>query len=160
MATLKIITDSDPVLRKKCRAVDEISPRIIRLLGDMTDTLREHDGCGLAAPQVGVLRRVAIVEVEPGTVYELINPEIVTCAGTQQDIEGCLSLPGRWGVTSRPEQVTVRAQNRKGEVYEVTGSGLLARALCHELDHLDGILFTDDAVRMLTEEEMRKLRED
>lgn len=161
MATLKVITDEDPTLRKISREVKQITPRITRLVDDMVETLHEHDGCGLAAPQVGVLRRIAIVETEPGKIYELIDPEIIARSEDhQQEIEGCLSLPGRWGVTDRPEKVTVRAKNRRGETYEVTGTGLLARALCHELDHLDGILFTDNALRILTEEELEKLRED
>lgn len=159
MATLKVISDDDPTLRKVSRKVgDAITPRITQLLDDMIETLHEYDGCGLAAPQVGVLRRIAVVETEPGTIYELIDPEIIAREGTQQEIEGCLSIPGRWGITERPEKVTVRAKNRKGEIYEVTGTGLLARALCHELDHLDGILFTDIALLMLTEEEIKALR--
>lgn len=159
MATLKVISDDGPTLRKVSRKVgDAITPRITQLLDDMIETLHEYDGCGLAAPQVGVLRRIAVVETEPGTIYELIDPEIIAREGTQQEIEGCLSIPGRWGITERPEKVTVRAKNRKGEIYEVTGTGLLARALCHELDHLDGILFTDIALLMLTEEEIKALR--
>lgn len=159
LATLRIISDDDPTLRKSSREVGEITPRIIQLLDDMIETLHEYDGCGLAAPQVGVLRRVAVVEVEPGTIYELINPVIVEKEGVQEDIEGCLSLPGRWGITQRPAKVTVRAKNRHGESYEITGTGLLARALCHEIDHLDGVLFIDKATRMLTEEELEALRE-
>lgn len=160
MATLKVIKDEDPALRKISRKVGAVTPRIMRLLDDMIETLREYDGCGLAAPQVGVLRRVAVVEVEQGKIYELIDPEIIVRSGEQREIEGCLSLPGRWGVTERPESVTVRAKNRQGETYEVTGCGLLARALCHELDHLDGILFIDNALRILTDEELQALREE
>lgn len=159
LAILKVINDDDPTLRKVSREVGEITPRILRLLDDMIDTLHDYDGCGLAAPQVGVLRRVAVVEAEPGTLYELIDPEIIAQEGTQEEIEGCLSIPGRWGVTKRPAKVTVRAKNRKGEVYEVTGTDLLARALCHEIDHLDGVLFTDKAVHMLTEDELASLRD-
>ena len=114
----------------------------------MTETMRAADGCGLAAPQVGVLRRIAVVEVEEGNVIELINPRIIATAGEQQESEGCLSIPGRYGITRRPKHVTVRALNRKGETFEVSGSDLLARALCHEIDHLDGRLFTDVAIRM------------
>jgi peptide deformylase len=112
LATLKIISDDDPTLRKASREVGEITPRILRLLDDMIDTMHKYDGCGLAAPQVGVLRRVAVVEVEPGTIYELIDPVIVAEEGTQEEIEGCLSLPERWGITRRPAKVTVRAKNR------------------------------------------------
>ena len=148
MAKLKIRKAGDENLRKVCRPVEEITPRILTLLDDMTETMRAADGCGLAAPQVGVLRRIAVVEVEEGNVIELINPRIIATAGEQQESEGCLSIPGRYGITRRPKHVTVRALNRKGETFEVSGSDLLARALCHEIDHLDGRLFTDVAIRM------------
>lgn len=149
MAKLKIRKAGDEVLRKVSRPVEEITPRILTLLDDMTETMRAADGCGLAAPQVGVLRRIAVVEVEEGNVIELINPRIIATAGEQQESEGCLSIPGRYGVTKRPMHVTVRATDRNGKTFEVSGSGLLARALCHEIDHLDGKLFTDVTVRML-----------
>lgn len=152
MAKLKIVKIGDDTLRKVCRPVDAVTPRIVTLLDDMIETMREADGVGLAAPQVGVLRRIAVVEVEPGEVYELINPKIVAYAGEQQEQEGCLSVPGRWGITKRPKHVTVRAMNRLGEIYEVSGSDLLARAFCHEIDHLDGKLFIDDLVEELVEE--------
>ena len=152
MAKLQIRKIGDEVLRRVCRPVDEITPRILTLLDDMIETMRAADGCGLAAPQVGVLRRIAVVEVEPGQVIELINPKIIAKAGKQNEAEGCLSIPGRFGVTERPMHVTVRAQNRAGESFDVSGSGLLARALCHEIDHLDGHLFLDCAVQMLDEE--------
>ena len=116
---------------------------MIRLLDDMIETMRAAEGCGLAAPQVGVLRRIAVIEVEEGTVYELINPRIVAFSGEQREKEGCLSNPGKWGVTRRPMAVTVRAMNRHGEEYELVGKELLARAICHECDHLDGKLYTD-----------------
>ena len=148
MAKLKIRKAGDEILRKVCRPVEEITPRILTLLDDMTETMRAADGCGLAAPQVGVLRRIAVVEVEEGNVIELINPRIIATAGEQQESEGCLSIPGRYGITRRPKHVTVRALNRKGVTFEVSGSDLLARALCHEIDHLDGRLFTDVAIRM------------
>ena len=148
MAKLQIRKLGDEVLRKPCRPVEEISPRIITLLDDMVETMREADGCGLAAPQVGVLRRVVVVEVEPGEVYELINPRIVAYSGEQEGREGCLSVPGRWGIVKRPMHVTVEAMNRKGELYQVTGHELLARAFCHELDHLDGKLYIDRAISM------------
>ena len=148
MAKLKIRKAGDEILRRVCRPVEEITPRILTLLDDMTETMRAADGCGLAAPQVGVLRRIAVVEVEEGNVIELINPRIIATAGEQQESEGCLSIPGRYGITRRPKHVTVRALNRKGETFEVSGSDLLARALCHEIDHLDGRLFTDVAIRM------------
>ncbi len=152
MAKLKIRKLGDEVLSRVCRPVDEITPRIVTLLDDMIETMRYADGCGLAAPQVGILRRIAVVEVNEGEIIELINPEIIAREGEQQETEGCLSIPGRFGVTKRPKRVTVRATNRYGEVYEITGEDLLARALCHEIDHLDGHLFTERTIRMLDEE--------
>lgn len=151
MAKLKIVKYGDETLRKVCRPVDKITPRIITLLDDMLETMHAADGVGLAAPQVGVLRRIVIVEVEEGEVYELINPRIVAFAGEQQEQEGCLSVPGRWGITKRPMHVTVRALNRHGEEIQVSGSGLLARAFCHELDHLDGKLFIDEMIEEIRE---------
>lgn len=155
MAILNIITEEDPTLRCTSRKVEEITPRIIRLLDDMRDTLHKANGAGLAAVQVGVLRRVVLVEVEEGNTIELINPEIISADGTQNEIEGCLSLPHKWGITDRPMKVTVKAMNRHGKEFKITGEGLLARALCHELDHLDGKLFTDNAVQMIDESELK-----
>lgn len=149
MARLRILKFGEPTLRKVARPVEEITPRIKTLLDDMIETMRAADGCGLAAPQVGVLRRIAVIEVEEGHVYELINPKIIAFSGEQEDSEGCLSNPGKYGITKRPMHVTVRATNRKGETYELNGSGLLARAICHECDHLDGKLFTDVQIREL-----------
>ncbi len=156
MAILNIVKEGDAVLRKTCRPVETITPRILQLLDDMLETLHDANGVGLAAPQVGILRRIAIVEVVDGKVYELINPEIIEREGQQNELEGCLSVPKQWGVTNRPMKVTVRAMNRKGEIYTVSGSGLLARAFCHEIDHLDGVLFKDNAVHMLTPEEIEE----
>ena len=147
MAKLKILKFGDETLRKVSREVTEITPRIITLLDDMIETMRDADGCGLAAPQVGVLRRIAVIEVEPGKVYELINPKIIAYAGEQRANEGCLSNPGEAGITLRPKAVTVRAMNRNGEIYELNGTDLLARAICHECDHLDGKLYTDVQIR-------------
>lgn len=155
MAILNILTEEDPTLRRISRKVDEITPRIITLLDDMKDTLHKANGCGLAAPQVGVLRRVVIVEVEEGKLIELINPEIVKTSGKQNEIEGCLSLPHKWGVTDRPMKVTVKALDRNGKPFTVSGEGLLARAFCHEIDHLDGKLFTDCAIEMVDESELQ-----
>lgn len=143
MAILKILKFGEPTLRKVSRPVEEITPRIKTLLDDMIETMRAAGGCGLAAPQVGVLRRIAVIEVEEGKVYELINPKIIAFAGEQKESEGCLSNPGEYGITKRPRAVTVRATNRNGEEYELSGSDLLARAICHECDHLDGKLYTD-----------------
>ena len=143
MANLKIVKEGDPVLRKVSRPVTEINPRVIRLLDDMVETMRKADGVGLAAPQVGILRRSAVVECEEGKVYELINPKIIARSGEQSGNEGCLSVPGTWGKVTRPMHVTVQCLNRKGETVEYHGSELLARAFCHEIDHLDGKLFVD-----------------
>ena len=145
MAKLQIRKLGDEVLRKTCRPVEAITPRITTLLDDMVETMRAANGCGLAAPQVGILRRIVVIECEPGVVYELINPTIIAFSGELEAEEGCLSIPNQWGVTHRPMHVTVQALNRKGEVIEVTGHDLLARAFCHELDHLDGKLFIDHA---------------
>ncbi len=147
MAKLNIVKFGDDLLRKVCRPVDQITPRILTLLDDMAETMHEANGCGLAAPQVGILRRIAVVEVEEGKLIELINPRIIAYAGEQQESEGCLSIPGKWGITVRPEHVTVRAMNREGKSFDLSGSGLLARALCHEIDHLDGKLFIDHVIR-------------
>ncbi|MFA5561806.1 MAG: peptide deformylase [Eubacteriales bacterium] len=152
MAVLNIRLNNDPMLRRVSRPVTEITPRILQLLDDMTETMRTQNGAGLAAPQVGVLRRVVVIETEPGQVLELINPRIVEESGQQEELEGCLSLPGKWGKTCRPAAVTVRALNRAGEEIEVRGEGLLCRALCHEIDHLNGKLFTDSLVGELEEE--------
>ena len=151
MAKLKILKDGDTALRLKSRPVSDINKRILTLLDDMTETMRHADGVGLAAPQVGVLRRVVVIECEPGNVLELINPVIVERSGEQYEIEGCLSVPGRQGYTHRPMHVKVEALNREGEKVTLEGEGLLARAFCHEIDHLDGILYIDHA-EMVVEE--------
>ncbi len=159
MAILKILKEDDELLRKKSREVTEITPRILTLLDDMKATLHKANGAGLAAPQVGVLRRIVLVEVEDGKLYEMINPEIIERSDeTQEELEGCLSVPGKWGITCRPKTVTVKAMDRNGKYYTVTGSGLLARAICHETDHLDGILYIDHALRMLTKKELEDLQ--
>lgn len=152
MARLKIVKFGDPMLRKVSRPVSEITPRIITLIDDMIETMRAEGGCGLAAVQVGVLRRIAVIEVIEGEVIELINPKIVAFTGEQLEQEGCLSNPGEYGITKRPKAVTVRAMNRNGEEFEVSGSDLLARAICHECDHLDGRLYIDVEVEKLVED--------
>lgn len=153
MAKRKILTVGDPTLRTVCRPVPRITPRILTLLDDMTETMRAANGVGLAAPQVGILLRIVVIETEPGTVYELINPEIVSTSGEQEGAEGCLSLPGQSGFVKRPEQVTVKALDRNGKEYTLEGTELLARAICHETDHLDGRLYTDIAEYMLEPEQ-------
>ena len=157
MAKRKIITDNDPTLRQTSRPVERVTPRIKQLLDDMLETMHAADGVGLAAPQVGVLRRLVVIEVEEGHPIFLINPEIVYESGEQEGSEGCLSIPGRLGVVRRPMKVTVRALDRNGNEFTVTGEGLCARAFCHEIDHLDGTLFTDNAVRMLSPEEIEEI---
>ena len=155
MAILKIVKESEDLefLRRKSAEVKEITPRITTLLDDMIETMRAANGCGLAAVQVGVLRRVVVIETEDG-LFEFINPVIVKKSGMQEGMEGCLSLPGKWGITKRPQCVTVRALDREGKEFEVTGYDLLAKAMCHELDHLDGIIYTDKVERMLRPEEV------
>ena len=148
MAKLKILKVGDSTLRKVCRPVDTVTPRICTLIDDMIETMRAADGVGLAAPQVGVLRRIVVIETPDEGLFELINPKIIAFSGEQETEEGCLSVPGRWGTTRRPMHVTVRAMNRRGETFDVTGSGLLAKAFCHELDHLDGKLYIDCAIKM------------
>lgn len=155
MALLKIRKKGDPTLRAHCRKVDEITERTLTLLGDMADTLHEADGVGLAAPQVGVRRRIVVIETEETGLIELINPEITEREGEQIEQEGCLSIPGEWGFTRRPAKVKVRALDRNGVMREYEGEGLLARAFCHEIDHLDGRLYTDPGtlVRMADPDE-------
>ena len=143
MAKLQIVKEGDPILRKVSRPVTEITPRILTLLDDMVETMRAANGCGLAAVQVGVLRRIVVIETEESGLIELLNPEIIAESGVQEEGEGCLSVPGKWGITRRPAKVKVRAMDRHGKIVEYKGSDLLARAFCHELDHLDGELFID-----------------
>ena len=165
MALRNILTEEDPTLTRKCRVVTDFNPRLHQLLDDMAETLEQADGVGLAAPQVGVLRRAVLVletNVPEGSepyLIELINPEIIESSGEQHEPEGCLSVPGQYGIVSRPAFVKVKAQNRFGEVFEVTGTGLTARCFAHEIDHLDGIVFTSKCERMLTEEELQATRE-
>ena len=159
MAILNIVKEGDETLRKKCRPVTEITPRIITLLDDMRETLAAANGVGLAAPQVGILRRICLVDGGE-EVLELINPEIIETEGEQQEMEGCLSVPDVWGITDRPMRVKVRALNRYGEEFIAEGEELAARCFCHEIDHLDGVLFTDKAVHILTPEEVAEMREE
>ncbi len=146
MALLKIRKKGDPVLRGQSRPVENITSRILVLLDDMKDTLHEAEGCGLAAPQVGILRRIVLVETEETGLLELINPEIIYREGEQLEAEGCLSIPGEWGITRRPAKVRVKALDRNGVEHEYEGEGLLARAFCHEIDHLNGKLYVDPDV--------------
>lgn len=156
MGTRKIVTIGDDTLRKTCRKQEKFDIRLAILLKDMADTMYKAEGVGLAAPQVGILRRVAVVDVSEDHegLLELINPVIVETEGTQTGREGCLSVPGRQGVVTRPMKVKVQFQNRKGEWMELETEGFEARAICHEVDHLDGRLYVDVMDRELTEEEI------
>ena len=163
MGTRKILKKGDLSLKKKSRPVTEYNARLQILLNDMRETLAEANGVGLAAPQVGVLRRavlVADVSGEDPIYYELINPEIVEQEGEQIGPEGCLSLPNIWGIVTRPEKVKVKAFDRNGQPFELEAEGLLARACCHEIDHLDGILFDSIADRFLSDEEIEEMSEE
>ena len=144
MGLRQIRKEGDPVLRKKSREVSEVNDRIRELLDDLTETMRSVYGVGLAAPQVGILRRVVVVEVD-GQLYELVNPVIVKTEGDQFDDEACLSCPGKQGKVHRPAYAKVEALDRNGNKVSYEGEGLLARAFCHEIDHLDGILYVDKA---------------
>ncbi len=161
MALRHIVTQEDKVLHKVCREQQKFDDRLHQLLDDMAETLENANGVGLAAPQVGILRRVVLVietnveEEEDEEILELINPLIISADGEQTGAEGCLSVPGEYGIVTRPARVTVRAQDRDGNWFEYTGTGLTARCICHELDHLDGHLFTEKAERMLSEDELR-----
>lgn len=157
MALRKIVEMGDECLNKVCRPVTEFNSRLHDLLDDMAETLADANGAGLAAPQVGVLRRVCIVMDETTEEYlELVNPEIIAQSGEQTGLEGCLSVPGKWGIVTRPNVVRVRAQDRDGRWFEVEGEGMNARCFCHEIEHLDGHLFSEHCDRLLTDEELEQ----
>lgn len=155
MAIRNILTDADERLRKKSRDVTDFNSKLWQLLDDMYETMKDG-GVGIAAPQVGILRRAVVIDVGDGK-HELMNPVIVSEEGDQYGSEGCLSLPGEWGMVHRPEKLKVRAQDRSGKPFELEAEGYLAVAVCHELDHLNGVLFVDRADRMLTPEELEEL---
>lgn len=157
MAIRNIVKDGDEILTKVCHPVEKFDKRLGILLEDMVETMREADGVGLAAPQVGMLRRVVVIDVGDGPI-ELVNPEIIETKGEQECVEGCLSFPGKYGVTKRPAYVKVRAQDRHGEFFEIEGEELLATAFCHEIDHLNGIVFQSHVTHMLTPEELEKMK--
>ena len=160
MAIRKIRVQGDECLAKVCRPVTEFNERLHQLLDDMADTLEESGGVGLAAPQVGILRRVCLVEDSEGELIELINPEIIKREGEQTGLEGCLSIPGRYGIVTRPYVVRVRAQDRFGTFFEVEDEELTARCFCHEIDHLDGHLYVEHTDHLLSDEELQEyLRE-
>lgn len=157
MAIRSILTDRDPALHKKCHAVTQFDSRLADLLDDMKETLVDANGAGLAAPQIGILRRAVIVVDENDEILELVNPEIVKEEGEQDGLEGCLSLPGMWGYVLRPQKVRVKAQDRHGKWFEVEGTDVVARCFCHELEHLDGHVFSEHADRLYTSEEIAEL---
>lgn len=154
MAIRRIVTQGDDRLAKKCRPVTDFNRRLHVLLDDMKETLEEAQGAGLAAPQVGILRRAAVIVDEEGDMLELVNPEILEQSGEQTGPEGCLSVPGKWGMVTRPNFVRVRAQDRYGEWFEAEGRELMARCFCHEIEHLDGHLYVEHIDHFLSEEEL------
>lgn len=153
MAIRNIVKQGDPILNKVCREVSAFDEKLSILIDDMIETMRKANGVGLAAPQVGVLKRVVIVDAGDGLV-ELINPQIIKKSGNQEEIEGCLSCPGEWGITKRPKKVKVKAFDRYGKEFTIEGEDLKAVAFCHEIDHLDGILFKKHVIRMLDRSEI------
>lgn len=159
MGLRKIMTVKEPCLHKVCRPVEKFDGKLHRLLDDMKETLAEANGVGLAAPQVGILRRVVVVDTGED-MLELVNPELLETSGEQVGSEGCLSVPGKYGIVKRPNYAKVRAYDRDGNEFEVEGEELMARCFCHELDHLDGIVYTEIMERYLTEEEMGELSEE
>ena len=153
MGLRKILTDKDPALHKVCRPVEKFDWKLHKLLDDMAETLEQANGVGLAAPQIGILRRVVLVDTGE-EVLELVNPTLLETSGEQVGAEGCLSVPGKYGLVKRPNYAKVRAQDRHGNWYEAEGEELIARCFCHELDHLDGIVYTEVMERFLTDEEL------
>ena len=153
MGLRKILTDKDPALHKVCKPVETFDAKLHKLLDDMAETLEDSGGVGLAAPQVGILRRVVLVDTGE-EVLELVNPEILETDGEQEGAEGCLSVPGKYGLVKRPYWAKVRAHDRYGDWYEAEGEEIVARGFCHELEHLDGIVYTEIMERFLTEEEL------
>ena len=153
MGIRKIMTVKEPCLHKVCRPVEKFDSKLHKLLDDMRETLLDANGVGLAAPQVGILRRVVVVDTGE-EMLELVNPELLETSGEQEGAEGCLSVPGKYGLVKRPMVAKVRAQDRDGNWFEVEGEELIARCFCHEIDHLDGIVYTEVMERFLTEEEL------
>ena len=156
MAKRRIMTGDAECLYKVCRKVDNFDKRLAVLLDDMAETMYDAEGVGLAAPQVGILRRVCVVQNEDDEIIELVNPEIIYTEGEQTGLEGCLSVPGKYGVVTRPEVVRVRAQDRNGNFFEVMDSDLTARCFCHEIEHLDGHLFVEHTDHLMSEEELQE----
>ncbi len=160
MSLRTILTQGDPALAKTCRPVEKFDQKLHELLDDMKETLVRANGVGLAAPQIGILRRVAVVMDEDENMVELVNPQIIASDGEQTGLEGCLSVPGKYGVVTRPATATVRAQDRNGEFFEMSGEGIVARCFCHELEHLDGHLFVEHTDRLYTVEELEAMEDE
>lgn len=160
MALRKILTEGDPTLYKKSRPVERFDERLRILLDDMKETLAAANGAGLAAPQVGILRRVVVVVDADDQMVELVNPELIYTEGEQTGLEGCLSVPGKYGVVTRPYKARVRAQDRNGQVFELDGEEIVARCFCHELEHLDGHLFVEHTDRLYTVEELEAMEDE
>lgn len=160
MAIRKIVTQGDPLLNKKCRPVTDFNRRLHVLLDDMRDTLTEAQGAGLAAPQVGILRRAVVIDGGEDDILELVNPEILEQSGEQTGPEGCLSVPGKWGMVTRPYSVKIRAQDRDGNWFELEREEMTARCLCHEIEHLDGHLYVEHIDHFLSDEELEAYYEE
>ena len=160
MSLRTIVTQGDPVLAKTCRPVEKFDQKLHELLDDMKETLIQANGVGLAAPQIGILRRVVIVMDAEEKMVELVNPQIIASDGEQTGLEGCLSVPGKYGVVTRPATATVRAQDRNGNFFEMSGEGVVARCFCHELEHLDGHLFVEHTDRLYTVEELESMEDE
>ena len=160
MALRNIVTEGDPILRKVCRPVGEVTPRIQMILDDRVETMRDANGVGLAAPQVGIMRRMFVAEPEPERVYIFVDPEMVSLEGEQEGTEGCLSVPGYVGTVKRPEKIVIRGKDRYGKEKEYTFEGFDAVVMCHEFDHLEGVLYTDKATEVMTAEELETEEQD
>lgn len=160
MSLRTILTQGDPALAKTCHSVEKFDEKLHELLDDMKETLVQANGVGLAAPQIGILRRVVVVMDAEDNMVELVNPQIIASAGEQTGLEGCLSVPGKYGVVTRPATATVRAQDRNGNFFEMSGEGIVARCFCHELEHLDGHLFVEHTDRLYTVEELEAMEDE
>ena len=160
MSLRTILTQGDPALAKTCRPVEKFDQKLHELLDDMKETLVQANGVGLAAPQIGILRRVVVVMDAEDNMVELVNPQIIASAGGQTGLEGCLSVPGKYGVVTRPATATVRAQDRDGNFFKMSGEGIVARCFCHELEHLDGHLFVEHTDRLYTVEELEAMEDE
>lgn len=160
MAIREILTDQDPALHKKCHPVTRFDEKLATLIDDMRETLENAGGAGLAAPQIGILRRVVVLYGPEEELVELVNPELISQEGEQDGLEGCLSVPGLWGYVKRPEKVRVRAQDRKGNWFETDGEAVVARCFCHEIEHLDGHVFTEHVDRIYSSEEVERIMEE